>query len=278
MVLTVTTPPARNHNISLSAGPETGKTGTASVFDTEAEPWQAEKVPRIARVVAVGAPHHVTQRGNNRQQVFFSNRQRRTYLTLLAEQAARHNLRILGYCLMPSHVHAIVVPERFDSMAKGFGRAHNSYSRYLNAVRRRSGHLWQNRFYSASLDRSHLARALRYVDLNPVRAGIVESALDYPWSSARAHVTGSDPAGLLDLTLWAEVCPLGDWEGALQEGPTAGWIEQMRRATRSGKPLANKDFVRELESRKGVNLQIRRPGRPLKKASATAATAAARAS
>ncbi len=90
-------------------------------------------------MVAVGAPHQVTQRGNNRQQVFFSNAQRRTYLALLAEYAARHRLRILGDCLMPNHVHAVVVPERPDSMARGFGRAHNSYSHYFNTVRRRSG-------------------------------------------------------------------------------------------------------------------------------------------
>ncbi len=161
-------------------------------------------------MVAVGEPHHVTQRGNNRQQVFFSNAPRRTYLTLLAEHAARHRLRLLGYCLMPNHVHAVVVPERSDSMARGFGRAHNSYSHYFNTVRRRSGHLWQNRFYSAPLGREHLTRALCYVDLNPVRAGLVEQAPDYAWSSARAHLTGRDPAGLLDLDLWREVCPPDD--------------------------------------------------------------------
>jgi putative transposase len=89
----------------------------------------------MARVVAVGAPHHVTQRGNNRQQVFYSDSQRRSYLALLAEHAARHELRILGYCLMPNHIHAVVVPERVDSMARGFGRAHNAYSRWSGAAR-----------------------------------------------------------------------------------------------------------------------------------------------
>jgi putative transposase len=175
-------------------------------------------VPRIARVVAVGAPHHVTQRGNNRQQVFYSDSRRRSYLALLAEQAARHELRVLGYRLMPNHVHVVVVPERVDSMAKGFGRTHNIYSRYLNSVRRRSGHLWQNRFFSAPLGREHLGRALRYVDMNPVRAQLVESASDYPWSSARAHAPGRDPWGLLDHDLWREICPLRDWEGVLRNG------------------------------------------------------------
>ncbi len=130
-------------------------------------------------MVAVGAPHHVTQRGNNRQQVFYSDNQRRSYLALLADHAARHHLRILGYCLMPNHVHAVVVPGLPDSMSKAFGRTHNSYSRYLNAVRHRTGHLWQNRFYSTPLGREHLTRALRYIDMNPVRAQLVEQALDY---------------------------------------------------------------------------------------------------
>ncbi len=196
---------------------------------------------RIARVVAVGAPHHVTQRGSNRQQVFFSNSQRRTYLTLLAEQATRHRLRILGYCLMPNHVHAVVIPERPESMAKALGRTHNFHSRYFNLVRRRSEHLWRNRVYSAPLGHRHLVSALRYVDLNPVRARLVERALDYQWSSARGHVAARDPAGLLDLDLWRELCPLGDWEGLLHEGPAldASWMEQLRAATHAGKPLGN---------------------------------------
>ena len=175
-------------------------------------------MPRIARVVAVGAPHHVTQRGNNRQQVFYSDSRRRSYLALLAEQAARHELRVLGYRLMPNHVHVVVVPERVDSMAKGFGRTHNICSRCLNSVRRRSGHLWRNRFFSAPLGREHLVRALCYVDMNPVRAQLVESASDYPWSSARAHAPGRDPWGLLDHDLWREICPLRDWEGVLRNG------------------------------------------------------------
>ena len=126
-------PPHRSVGAAL---PHTDKHGTASILTTECRSWQAIDVPRIARVVAVGAPHHVTQRGNNRQQVFHSDSQRRSYLALLAEQAARHGPRVLDYCLMPNHVHAVVVPGRADSMAKGFGRAHNAYSRYFNSVRR----------------------------------------------------------------------------------------------------------------------------------------------
>ena len=230
-------------------------------------------MPRTARVVAVGAPHHVTQRGNNRQQVFFSNAQRRYYLALLGDEADRHRLRILGYCLMPIHIHAVVVPERQDSMAKGFGRAHNAYARYLNKLRSRSGHLWQNRFYSTPLQTAHLIRALRYVDRNPVRAGLVERATEYDWSSARAHVEGRDPAALVDPTLWREIVPLEDWGDVLAEPPGADeeWRQRLRTATYAGKPLGAREFVKRLETENGRSLELRGPGRPRKKLLATAA-------
>ena len=118
------------------------------------------------------------------------------------------------------------------------------------------------------------SRALRYVDLNPVWAKIVEQAADYEWSSAQAHVTGRDPAGLLDLDVWRELCPLQDWAGVLQESPALdkGWAVQLRNATRCGKPLGNKDFINDLESKNQADLKIRRPGRPPKK-DATSTTA-----
>jgi REP-associated tyrosine transposase len=224
-------------------------------------------------VVAVAVPHHVTQRGNNRQQVFFSDAQRRFYLSLLAEQADRSRLRVLGYCLMPNHVHAIVVPMAETSMARAFGRTHNVYARHLNALRRRSGHLWQNRFYSAPLDRAHLLRALRYVDLNPVRARLIERAEDYRWSSARAHVTGADPGGLVDFDCWWEICPAGDWadELAASETPEDDWAKELRAATIAGKPLGGKEFVEKLSAASGAALEVRPRGRPRRKEMAKAA-------
>ena len=177
-------------------------------------------VPRIARVVAVGAPHHVTQRGNNRQKVFFSTADRRIYLSLLGSHCRRWQLNLLGYCLMPNHVHLVAVPEHENSLAKALGRTHYDYTVYLNGRRRRSGHLWQNHFFSTCLDRAHLFAALRYVDLNPVRAGLASQAAGYEWSSAAAHVSGNDATGLLDMERWREVCPLGDW-GEVMALPTA---------------------------------------------------------
>jgi putative transposase len=222
-------------------------------------------------VVAVGVPHHVTQRGNNRQKVFFHESDYRFYLALLADQCRRHGLQILGYCLMPNHVHLVAVPERPNSLALALGRAHNLYCRWFNARRRRSGHLWQNRFYSAPLGRSHLLAALRYVDLNPARAGLTERAVDYRWSSARAHAACRDPSGLLDMEGWRQICPRNDWApflaAATREEPL---LARIRDATRSGKPVGDEPFVKGLERKAGYALRLRPRGRPRKNRSFTA--------
>ena len=146
-------------------------------------------------MVAVGAPHHVTQRGNNRQKIFFSDSDRHIYLAFLAERSRKFGMTLLGYCLMPNHVHLVAVPARADSLARALGRAHYDYAVYFNHRKLHSGHVWQNRFYSAPLDRAHLGTALRYVDLNPVRARLAQTAVDYRWSSARAHSTVATRAG-----------------------------------------------------------------------------------
>lgn len=219
-------------------------------------------MPRIARVVAVGAPHHVTQRGNNRQQVFFSQADRRIYLALLRAQAERYKLDILGYCLMSNHVHLVVIPNRGNSLAKALGRAHYDYTIYLNGRRNRSGHLWQNRFFSTATDRDHLVSALRYVDLNPVRANMVERAADYLWSSARAHINGADPEGLIHPIFWREICPLRDWAGALTTRETDRTeADRIRQATRTGRPLASQEFVHHLERTLDRPLSLRKRGR-----------------
>lgn len=166
---------------------------------------------------------------------------------------------------MPNHVHLIAVPERSDSLARALGRAHNFYSRWFNAVRRRSGHWWQNRFYSAPLGRDHLLTALRYVDLNPVRAGLIARAVEYPWSSASAHASGRDRSGLLDLEAWAEICPRNDWAAYLEAATKdEELLARIREATQSGKPVGSKLFVNELERQAGQRLELRPRGRPRK--------------
>jgi putative transposase len=221
---------------------------------------------RLARVVAVGEPHHLTQRGNNRQQTFFDDHDRQTYCRLLGEEARRAGVQLLGYCLMTNHVHLVAVPKRASSFARGLGRAHYLYARYLHERWGGSGHLWQNRFFSCPLDREHLWVALRYVDLNPVRAGLVAEASEYGWSSGRAHVERQDPLGLLDSGLWGELCQREDWREML--GPTrreeAEAMVSLRRATLAGRPMGGESFVKRLEGMFARKLDGKHTGRPKK--------------
>jgi len=150
-------------------------------------------MPRIARIVIPGCPHHITQRGNNRQDVFFVDDDRQRYLAILAAQAERFGLTVQGYCLMTNHVHLIATPREPESLAKAVGRTHWLYTQYVNRLHGRSGHLWQNRFYSCALDEPHFYAAMIYVERNPVRARLVRRAWRYPWSSAAAHCDGRDP-------------------------------------------------------------------------------------
>ncbi|MBI4874775.1 MAG: transposase [Acidobacteria bacterium] len=142
---------------------------------------------RVARVVVPGCMHHVTQRGNHRQAVFFGDADRRVYLSTLWDSAARHGLEVIGHCLMSNHVHLLVVPQKEDSLAKTLARVSNAYARWQHVRQQQTGHLWQDRYYSCALDQAAAWEALRYVELNPVRAGLVRRAWEWEWSSARAH-------------------------------------------------------------------------------------------
>ena len=224
-------------------------------------------MPRRPRVIIPGVAHHVTQRGNNRQQVFFSDADRRFYLHLLTRHAIRYGTRILGYCLMTNHVHLVVLPERENSLARTFGRAHSEYALARNRAARRTGHLWQNRFFSCPLDAGHLENAMRYVELNPVRAGLTANSWDWHWSSARAHTFRR--AGDKVLTgNWADHFDGWDyarWQGVLLAGMSEGESGAVRRATETGQPLASHEFVKQLERHTGRRLLVLARGRPKKR-------------
>ncbi len=203
-------------------------------------------MPRNARIVVPGLAHHVTQRGTDRQIVFHTRNDRHVYLRLLKENSDRAGLRILAYCLMTNHVHLIAVPQEEDSLAVALRRTHGRYAQYSNARRLRSGHLWQNRFYSCPLDGEHLWAALGYVERNPVRAGIVAAAAEYEWSSAAAHLLGRDSRFLLDMGFWEEAGGAERWAGLLCSVEEEDKIKQLRRATYAGRPLGSQEFLEEL--------------------------------
>ena len=209
-------------------------------------------MPRNARCVLPEIPYHVTQRGTDRQRVFFLNSDREMYLHLLSRNLIAARVRLLAYALMSNHIHAIVIPERADSLAVLFRRVHGRYAQFVNTRRGRSGHLWQGRFYSCPLDGAHLATALRYVEQNPCRAGIVERAEHYRWSSA-AVLSGQrrDEFNVLDSNFWERAGGAVTW-AEMNAAPLAEeQIERLRQCTYGGRPFGADEFVARMEQEFG---------------------------
>lgn len=173
-------------------------------------------MPRTARIILPDYPHHVTQRGNRKMDVFFNENDYRVYRDILAEQAARYKVGLWAYCLMRNHVHFIAVPADLSGMSLMFREAHRRYTSYINKREGWTGHLWQDRFASFAMSESHALSAARYIENNPVHAGIVEKAQDYQWSSAALHckVTHSDPLIIGENPL-TQMIP--DWDTYLQD-------------------------------------------------------------
>lgn len=216
---------------------------------------------RQARVILPGWAHHITQRGNRRQQVFFCDTDRKMYLNLLRDHASRAGMQILAYCLTPNHVHVVAIPERVDSLAKGFGRTHNEYARWVHIREHQTGHLWQNRFFSCPLDERHLAEALRYVELNPVRAGWVADPCEWAWSSAPARINGTDPYELLNRSAFRDDHIGENWKRILELGWTDDALQRrIRDATRTGRPLGNSEFLDAAERATGRSLRPAKRG------------------
>ena len=213
---------------------------------------------RLARIVVPGIAHHVTQRGVRRMDVFREAADYEFYLSLLSESCARAGTEVWAYCLMTNHVHLILVPGSEDGLRGTLGEAHRRYTSHVNFREGCRGHLWQERFHSFAMDERHLLAAVRYVEMNPVHAGMVDRAEDYPWSSARAHLSGRGD-GLVKVR--AMLDRVGNWSEYLATGVDEGLIETLRRHSRTGRPLGDDSFLDLLESKLGKALRPRRPGR-----------------
>jgi len=219
-------------------------------------------MPRIARAVARRYPHHVTQRGNYRQTVFETEDDYLLYLEWLKEYSDRYTLEIWAYCLMNNHVHYVCVPVREDSLARTFNTLHMRYAQYVNQRRKASGHLWQGRFYSTILDEAHVYAAVRYVENNPLRAGIVKKAEDYRWSSAREHIDGSQD-GIVSGRCYL-LKEISNWRSYLLEKEDRTMIEHIRKCSLTGRPCGDESFIRKLERRFARRLKALPHGRPRK--------------
>ncbi len=212
---------------------------------------------RLARLVVSAVPHHVTQRGNRRQTVFFSDDDYRAYLALLTEHARAAGVAVWAWCLMPNHVHLMLTPPSPDALRAALADAHRRYSRMVNFREGWRGYLWQGRFASCPMDEAHALSAARYIELNPVRARLVAQPIDWPWSSARAHLTGVAD-GLTEIG--ALGVPVLAWAEFLGEGIDERALSAIRSGERTGRPLGDAGFVSRLEAETGRQLARRKPG------------------
>jgi putative transposase len=212
---------------------------------------------RLARVVIPGIPHHITQRGNRRQATFFGEDDYGAYRELMAAWCDSCGVQVWAWCLMPNHVHLVAVPREGDSLHRGLGEAHRRYTRRVNFRQGWRGHLWQGRFASYPLDEGHLWAAVRYVERNPVRAGLVAEPHQWAWSSARAHLGLSSDR----LTTCSPVLDdFGDWRRYLSETDREADLALLRLHERTGRPLGDAAFLEHLEQRTGRRLRRSKPG------------------
>ncbi len=226
---------------------------------------------RIGRFVVPGLPHHVTQRGNRRERVFFSDADYELYRDLLHEACSRELVAVWSYCLLPNHVHLILTPATPEGLGRALGRGHRRYSTFVNARNRVTGHLFQGRFSSVVMDEEHLMAAARYVATNPVRAGLVERAEDWPWSSARAHLAGRDD-GLVEVAPLLSRCG-GRFADLIEAEPAPALTASLRAAETIGRPLGAPPFLDRLAALAGRDPRPQKRGRKPRAAGAAAGKA-----
>ena len=212
---------------------------------------------RLARVVIPDLPHHITQRGNRRGDVFFNDDDYRAYLDLIAGAARRAGTRIVSYVLMPNHVHFLMIPAHEDGLRATFAEAHRRYTARVHARERWTGHLWQGRFSSTAMDGRHFLAAVPYVALNPVRAGLTERAADWPWSSTRALLAGKDD-GVVTVAPVLEMIP--DFAACLEAAEDGAAITALRRSRSTGRPVGATDWLKALEAQAGRPLAAGKRG------------------
>ncbi|WP_093037083.1 transposase [Thiocapsa roseopersicina] len=212
---------------------------------------------RLPRVVVPGLPHHVTQRGNRRQRTFFGDEDYAACWRLLSTSCRACGTQVLVYCLMPNHVHLILVPGDELGLRDALGEAHRRYTRMINFREGWRGHLWQERFHSFVMDERHLIAAARYVERNPVRALLCARPQDWPWSSARAHLAGADDA-LVSVRPLLEL--ISDWAGFIGEPDAPDIADLLHAHASTGRPLGPDSFVEDLEQRLRRALKRQKPG------------------
>ena len=218
---------------------------------------------RLARIVVPGVPHHIVQRGNRRQDVFFGDSDKDRYIEFIGRSCEGHGVDIWSWCVMSNHVHFIAVPAKEASFAKCFSEAHVRYTRMINTREKWKGHLWQGRFSSSPLDERYLLAAVRYVERNPVRAKMVRLPWEYKYSSASYHIGEKSTDFLIQNDRVLQNL-IDDWRSYLHNSDSAEDLAKIRKEESGGRPIGNESFIEKLEKKLNRSLNRKTAGRPSK--------------
>jgi putative transposase len=226
-------------------------------------------MPRPLRPIAEGLVYHVINRGNNRQPVLFDDGDYLAFLKALGDLKQRKPFELYGYCLMSNHIHLLVRPT-CGSVSRIMQSLLVSHTQRYHRFHHSGGHVWQGRFKSPLIeDDEHLLIVLRYIEANPLRAGLVEFAGDYRWSSFRAHGLG-EPDPLLDRVEAYEALAVQDaarlrrWSAYVHQTPDDAELAALRRTCATGLPFGRPAWVERLCQRLHLDLTVRPRGRPRK--------------
>jgi len=221
-------------------------------------------MPRIARIVFSGYPHHVVQRGNNRQDIFFDTADREFYLALLKKYANECNCKTRAYCLMNNHVHILLVPQNNDSLSRIMQKLSLTFTQFFNKKYKRTGRLWECRFHSSPVDTdSYLWAVCRYIEKNPIRAKLVEKPFDYRWSSAKANTLIGYQDGIVE-PIWKDYLSLDEYVKFLNQADNEEQIKNIRTLTYKGMPIGSKSFIKNISDNLGIVFAVKQRGRPKK--------------
>lgn len=221
-------------------------------------------MPHIARIVGIGYPHHLIQRGNNRQNIFFDQEDRRLYLKWLKKYSLECGCTVHAYCLMSNHVHLLVVPQYNYSLAKTMQKLSLRFTQHINKKYKRTGRLWECRFYCALVDKElYFWSVGRYIERNPVRAKIVSKPDEYQWSSAKANITAKE----IDFIkpIWQDDTEREEYITFLNNPDKEEEIEIIKKSTISGKPIGSEEFLNQMVETLGITINTRLKGRPRKR-------------
>lgn len=228
-------------------------------------------MPRGLRYALTDVAQHVVQRGNNRQRTFFSDEDCDYYLRALGEAAAKHGCAIHAYVLMPNHVHLLMTPLQSNAISRVIQSVGRRYVRYVNERHTRTGTLWEGR-HKASLvaSEAYLMNCYRYIELNPVRAGLVPQPDHYRWSSYRRNALGQADSLIVEHADYAALGPVAEQRAAVYrqlfgDGPDAQVIDEIRNELRLGRAFGPGSFKTRVEKALGRRLRPGKAGRPQKK-------------